>query len=110
LAQERPHHLTKTASACALCFASNNQFFSNLWFSVQSSSTWSNSSTAKASTLPDGAYSWVAALVMVMKQSENRAGNKMELTWIRPLHGSAVIIAKTVVKTVDGLSKMMPWG
>jgi hypothetical protein len=34
----------------------------------------------------------------------------MELTWIRPLHGSAVIIAKTVVKTVDGLSKMLLWG
>jgi hypothetical protein len=65
LVQERPHHLTKTASACALCFASNHQFLSNLWFSVQSSSTWSNSSTTKASTLPDGAYSWVAALVML---------------------------------------------
>jgi hypothetical protein len=25
----------------------------------------------------------------------------MELTWIYPLHGSAAIIAKTVVKTVD---------
>jgi hypothetical protein len=74
LVQGHPHHLTKTASACALFFAFN-QFLSNLWFSVQSSSTWSNSSTAKASMLPDGAYSWVAALVMVMKQSENRAGN-----------------------------------
>jgi hypothetical protein len=74
LVQERAHHLTKTASACALCFASN-QFLSNSWFSVQSSLTWSNSSTTKASTLPNGAYSWVAALVMVMKQSENRAGN-----------------------------------
>jgi hypothetical protein len=31
----------------------------------------------------------------------------MELTWIRPLHGSAAIIAKTVVKTLDGLSKML---
>jgi hypothetical protein len=64
LVQERPHHLTKTASACALCFASN-QFLSNLLFSVQSSLTWSNSSSAKASTLPDGAYSWVAALGML---------------------------------------------
>jgi hypothetical protein len=34
----------------------------------------------------------------------------MELTWIRPLHGSAAIIAKTVVKTVDGLSNMLLWG
>jgi hypothetical protein len=34
----------------------------------------------------------------------------MELTWIRPLHGSAASIAKTVVKTVDGLSKMLLWG
>jgi hypothetical protein len=35
----------------------------------------------------------------------------MELTtWIRPLHGSAAIIAKTVVKTVDSLSKMLLWG
>jgi hypothetical protein len=34
----------------------------------------------------------------------------MELTWIRPLHGSAAIITKTVVKTVDGLSKMLLWG
>jgi hypothetical protein len=64
LVQEHPHHLTKTASACALCFASN-QFLTNSLFSVQSSSTWSNSSTAKASTLPDSAYSWVAALVML---------------------------------------------
>jgi hypothetical protein len=35
----------------------------------------------------------------------------MEFTWIRPLHaGSAAIIAKTVVKTVNGLSKMLLWG
>jgi hypothetical protein len=34
----------------------------------------------------------------------------MELTWILPLHASAAIIAKTVVKTVDGLSKMLLWG
>jgi hypothetical protein len=33
----------------------------------------------------------------------------MQLTWIRPLHGSAAIITKTVVKTVDGLSKMLLW-
>jgi hypothetical protein len=65
LVQEHPHHLTKTAAACALYFASD-QFLLNLLFSaVQSCSTWSNSSTAKASTLPHGAYSWVAALVML---------------------------------------------
>jgi hypothetical protein len=34
----------------------------------------------------------------------------MELTWIRPLHGSAAIIVKTVVKTVDGMSNMLLWG
>jgi hypothetical protein len=34
----------------------------------------------------------------------------MELTWIRPLHGSAAIIANIVVETVDGLSKMLLWG
>jgi hypothetical protein len=31
----------------------------------------------------------------------------MELTWIHPLHGSAAILAKTVVKRVDGLSNML---
>ena len=34
LVQGHPHHLTKIASACALCFASN-QFLSNSWFSVR---------------------------------------------------------------------------
>jgi hypothetical protein len=31
----------------------------------------------------------------------------MELTWSHPLHGSVEIIAKTVVKTVGGLSNML---
>jgi hypothetical protein len=31
----------------------------------------------------------------------------MELTWSHPLHGSVEIIAKTVVKTVGGLSNMV---
>jgi hypothetical protein len=34
----------------------------------------------------------------------------MELTWSHPLHGSAAIIAKTVVKTVDGLGNMLLCG
>ena len=73
LVQGHPHHLIKIASACALCFASN-QFLSNLWFSVRSSATWSNSSTAKASTLPDGAYSWAAALVMFWSNLKTKRG------------------------------------
>ena len=31
----------------------------------------------------------------------------MELTWSHPLHGSVEIIAKTVEKTVGGLSNML---
>jgi hypothetical protein len=34
----------------------------------------------------------------------------MVLTWSRPLLGSAAIIAKTVVKMVDGLSTMLLLG
>jgi hypothetical protein len=34
----------------------------------------------------------------------------MEPTWISPLYGSAAIIAKTVVKTVNSLSNMLLWG
>jgi hypothetical protein len=60
-------------------YASKNRFLSNLWFSVQSSLTWSKNSsiTAKASSLMSFGSESVAALVMFGTNLKIKQGLKV---------------------------------
>jgi hypothetical protein len=101
LVQGRPHHLTKIASACLLCFASN-QFLSNLWFFVrgllQAGPTVALQKPQRCLMVHIvGLLPWWCFKAIWKSSGELKLGkwhhccvinHKMEFTWSHPFHGS----------------------